>query len=77
MENFSQIIKSSKNLDELADNLNSYEAGKDELKIDEVIDLSSLPTFGKIIPRSTIEIFSWDSERVLIQGSEGFEIQAK
>jgi len=64
MNTLNQQIENAKNLDELLDTLNGYES--DDKKLDEAIDLCSLPTFGKE-PQDTMEIFSWDDDRVLIQ----------
>lgn len=35
-------------------------------KLEEVVDLSALPTFGGEEPRNTAGIFSWDADRLLL-----------
>ena len=36
--------------------------------------LDDLPTFGGVEPRDTIEIYSWDEDRLLLNGGCGWEI---
>lgn len=63
-------VNEARDLDTLLDALNSYEPASLEEwdKLEQKVDLCDLPTFGKE-PESTLEIFSWDDERVLIQNT--------
>ena len=62
-------VKSAKNLDELCESVNAIrEAG-----LDYQIDMANLPVFGDY-DGDTMGIFSWDDKRLLIQGTNGFEI---
>ena len=73
-------------LDELQTLLNGYRQAyrdaeaedflSDMLRLDEVVDLSSLPIFGGEEPETgTLGVFSWDSDRVMIvNDSDDFEI---
>lgn len=60
-------INNATNVVELAAALNSLETATiaSGRKLDEVIDLSSLPTFGEYLG-DTSEIFSWDDKNFLV-----------
>jgi len=75
MNALEQKVKASKNLDELLTALNEYEEEKNEHgeieewdRLENQIDLCDLPNFGKE-PEDTMEIYSWDDTRVLIQNT--------
>lgn len=69
MTNFHALVQKASNLDELCSTLNAFEQNEDHLPLSECTDLCSLPTFSDNVPQNTMEVFSWDSERVLIDNS--------
>lgn len=74
MNDFQSKVANSRNLKELAETLNEYCIDENNgLKLEESVNLDSLPTFGKA-PDKTLEVFSWDEESLLIQGTSCFEI---
>ena len=57
------------NLQELRDLLNRMQADLDEgEKLEEVVDLTSLPVFDEAWPHDTTGVFSWDDRSYLVQG---------
>jgi len=73
-EKFNALVNGSENLDALLENLNSFES--ENLKIEEVLQLDSLPTFGGDSPDDTTGIFSWDEKRYLVQNESNREAGA-
>ncbi len=75
-----QRVNESTTLLDLCNTLNNlrreiYEAkqaGEHPLDLDDIIDLSDLPTFGenRNAPIHTHGIFSWDDKACIIEGSE-------
>jgi len=59
-------------LEECCDYLNGLD---DETS--QRIDLTSLPTFGGSDIENTSEVFSWDENRVLVQGEQSWELQRR
>ena len=64
-----------KNLDELLNKINLLESMQKEARVDDPnyniyeefnIDMTSLPTFGGIMPMDTSCVYSWDRDRVLV-----------
>jgi len=83
MTNSHPTIWNAKNLSELCDSLNAL---RDEIisrddrhsRLEDEIDLTSLPTFGSNPPRDTAEIWSFDDENLLISRNDGgFELMAR
>ncbi len=74
-----QQIENATSLVELCDAINSFEYSHDDgRKLDEIVDMSSLPTFGgDDIDR--IGAWSWDADNVLVQdtGTGDFEIETR
>lgn len=72
--NLTAAIKNATSLDELLSALNAAEATLREtespLRIDELVDLSSLPTFGGEEPKDTAGVWSWDADRLLVGEGE-------
>ena len=65
-----------KNLDELLNKINLLESMQKEARVDDPnyniyeefnIDMTSLPTFGGIMPMDTSCVYSWDRDRVLVR----------
>lgn len=46
-------------------------------KLEEVVNLSDLPTFGGEEPRNTAGIFSWDADRLLLADGNRWYIVAR
>ena len=76
-------VNTTTSLDELRDVLNAID---DELRqaraehdaderLEDVVDLTDLPTFGGDAPDNTVDIWSWDADRLLIIGGYGFEFR--
>jgi hypothetical protein len=77
--NAQEKINNTKSLDELCETLNSIvselgEAG-DELTIDQVVDVCSLPTFGGNDPKKTSEVWSWDATQVLVADGSAWSVE--
>ena len=72
-EKFNALVNGSENLDALLENLNSFES--ENLKIEEVVQLDSLPNFGGAADDTT-GIFSWDEKRYLVQNESNREAGA-
>lgn len=72
-------VKQAQSLSELVKILNeiSTKIAPMGLKLDEIIDLSSLPTYGGNNPRDTFEIFSWDEGNILSYGPAGWAIEPR
>lgn len=79
MKNLQNAVNNAKNLDELVDALNELDAAIKEANeseenqcdydsLDRYVDICDLQNFGKE-PEDTMEIFSWDDERVMIQNT--------
>lgn len=70
MKNLNDAINNAKSLDQVLELLNSFEVDEndDQDRLEHHVDICSLPTFGKE-PLDTVEIFSWDDTRVLIQNT--------
>lgn len=56
-------ITNATNLRALCDALNSYD---DEARLESVVDLSNLPTYGGEAPADTTGIWSWDANSILV-----------
>lgn len=46
---------------------------EDDIKLEEAVDLTSLPTFGGKEPSDTMGVWSWDETRLLV-GEGKFKI---
>ena len=68
--NIQSKVNEAQSLDELLEVLNEYVPETDEEwdKLENKVDICDLPNFGKE-PIDTMEIFSWDDERVMIQNT--------
>lgn len=79
-DNIREYVMAATNLDELLERvLEAEEALRESeggLGLDEVLDISNLPTFGREV-EDTAWIFSWDDSRVLRQvtDSRGWVIE--
>jgi hypothetical protein len=63
--NIGERIINAGSLDELAEVLNEYD--DEDTKLGEMIDLSSLPSYGGPEPSDTRGIWSWDDRRLLVR----------
>jgi len=65
-------INATTNLDELAEVLNDLEEelAESQFRVEDVVSLSSLPTFGDVGLEHTSGIFSWDEKRLLVVDEE-------
>lgn len=72
-------INAAANLDELCRTLNtiSDELRETQIKIDDLVDLPSLPVFGGSEPACTSEVWSWDETRVLVDDGSCWRIDAR
>lgn len=74
MNTIAQAIASSQNLNALASALNAF-IGDDSATLEELVDMTSLPTFSVDAPADTAGIYSYDDSHLLVQSAgEGFEI---
>lgn len=75
LEEFSpkEQVEICENLDQLFEVIvrlqKAEEAYPKTPKLEEVVDLTSLPNFGGEAPAETLGIFSWDKERLLMHDS--------
>lgn len=68
-----RLISEAANLEELLDALRDIEVALADtesddplcVRVDEMIDVTTLPTYGGEVPSDTTGIWSWDTERVL------------
>ena len=62
-----EMITAATDLDELLEALQDITEALDGsiARLDELVDLGSLPTYGGEVPGDTEGIYSWDSGRVL------------
>lgn len=72
MKTYQDRVDECESLDQLVTELNAIaeDADAEELKLDEVVDLASLPTFGGRDVKNTSEIFAWDATRILVADNE-------
>lgn len=78
-ENLKKMLEEVSDLEELNKLLTHiaiYEVPRGK-RLDEVIDLTNLPTFGGKFPNDTLGVFSWDFENLLVAGVWGFEIEPR
>lgn len=54
------------NLRDLCDALNAFVPSRDNERLEDVIDLCNLPTFGGDAPADTTGIWSWDADSILV-----------
>lgn len=74
MTTITQAIASAQNLSTLASALNAF-VGDDSTTLEELVDMTSLPTFSADTPADTARIYSYDDSHLLVQAAgEGFEI---
>ena len=57
-------VNAAQSLDELCNILNSFVPANGE-RLEDVVDLPGLPTFGGTMPLDTREIWSWDATSLL------------
>jgi len=66
-------VNGAANLQDLCDILNAHEITDDGENVEtlaDVVDLCGLPTFGGTPPSNTAEVWSWDSDSVLLFNNE-------
>ena len=70
-----EMITAATDLDELLEALQDITEALDGsiARLDELVDLGSLPTYGGEVPGDTEGIYSWDADRVL-WGDSGWYI---
>jgi len=66
MDSIAKLVKEAKTLTELRDALNLYTPSCDYGKLEHVVDLCALPTFGGEAPDDTEGVWSWDEGNVLL-----------
>lgn len=79
---FQTRIAACTTLQDLVETLEAIESElnvEDERRrLEDVVDLAALPTFGGAEPRDTSGIWSWDNDDLLVTNSSGwFEIVAR
>lgn len=57
-------VNASQSLDELCNILNGFVPANGE-RLEDLVDLPGLPTFGGDVPIDTREIWSWDASSLL------------
>ena len=58
-------------LDDLRSLLVEMAATGNQVKLSDVVDLTSLPIYGDLNPEDTTGIYSWDDSRVLLDDGNG------
>lgn len=58
-------VLNAKNLQQLCDALNDFEPEFSRQRLEDVVDLPGLPTFGVEAPADTSGIWSWDAHSFL------------
>ena len=66
-DNAKQTVAEATSLGELCEVFNAYE--DESWKLTDIVDMSSLPTFGGTEPEQTCGIWSWDETRLMVQDS--------
>jgi len=67
-----KMIKCSENLSQLLETLRTIESvlsetdDCDPLRVDELVDVTSLPTYGGEDPENTVGVWSWDETSLLV-----------
>jgi len=70
-------VAAAKSLIELRDALNAFEV-TDDRRLEDVVDLPGLPTFGGEDPRRTDGVWSWDADSVLLyDNGRGYYIEQR
>lgn len=65
-------------LDDLATLLNEREGElDDDTRLEDVVDLAALPTYGGAEPADTAGIYSWDAEWFLVPGDDGWRVEER
>jgi hypothetical protein len=80
MNAYQKQINDSKTLGELADTLNSISSElreQNETTIDQVVDTTSLPTFGGADVKSTSEVWSWDANNLLVADGSKWSLEPR
>lgn len=77
IERTEDAVRATKTLDDLAAALNAYVAGSQDERLEDVVDLCDLPTFGGDAPADTREIWSWDAARLLRHDGQRYVIEAR
>lgn len=74
-----ELVADCYDLEQLCERLNSiYERCREQgLKMEDVIDITSLPTFSLPEPEDTTGIYSWDEEYFLYADSDGFYLDKR
>ena len=69
-----ELVADCHDVEQLCDRLNSiYERCREQgIKMEDVIDITSLPAFSLSEPEDTTGIYSWDEEYFLYADSDGF-----
>ena len=84
--NAQERVHNAKTLKDLAEVLNAiheeaksgrYDIGNTEIRIDDLVDFTTLPTFGGLEPDSTYEIFSWDETRLLLNDGNEWVVKSR
>lgn len=50
----------------LCDAMNSFVPSHDNERLEDVVDLCNLPTYGGEAPADTTNIWSWDADSILV-----------
>lgn len=77
MKTTSKIVASANTLTVLRDTLNAYEPSTPDEKLTDVVDMANLPNFGGVSPANTIDVWSWDSENVLLNDGNRYYIERR
>lgn len=74
-----ELVADCYDVEQLCDKLNSiHERCREQgIKMEEVIDISSLPTFSLPEPEDTTGIYSWDEKYFLCFDSDGFYLDER
>ena len=75
--NTKQQVAEAKNLSALRDALNNFTPSNEHQRLEDVVDLCGLPTFGGADPVDTAEVWSWDAENVLLHDGNIYVIERR
>ena len=77
MTSLQKRVNNAKTLTELRNLLNGFVPETEGERLDEVVELCALPSFGGVTPSDTIEVWSWDAENVLLYDNGQYYIEAR
>jgi hypothetical protein len=76
-----EAINTADDLDSLCCELNGAHDTLEDLssdwRIEDIVDMSDLPTFGGDEPRDTMNVWSWDATRRIVHSGHSYRIEPR